>query len=136
MSTNAAPILNPPLPIFPCPGCGNNLFTKGFHNSCTETTRLPEDNYPVVIGGKMFLEHDEDDHHTVDHECDLDAYCSSCEQLLPWTLYEIRGLDGVNLSEANAAGLNCRKKIRGTAPNPFHEPALSGFFLFRQDVTH
>lgn len=42
-----------------------------------------------------------DNHETIDHECDLEAYCSSCEQLLPWALYQIRGLDGVNLSEAD-----------------------------------
>ena len=64
---------------------------------------LREDNYPVVIDGKLFLEHDEDNHETVDHECDLEAYCSSCDQLLPWALYEIRHLDGLPLSETDTA---------------------------------
>jgi len=106
MSANATPIPNPPLPTFPCPGCGNNLLTEGFHNSCTETTRLREDNYPIVSGGKIFLEHNEDNHETIDHECDLEAYCTSCNLLLPWALYEIRGLDGVNLSEADTVIAN------------------------------
>jgi hypothetical protein len=104
MSANATPIPNPPVPIFPCPGCGSNLLTEGFHNSCTETTRLREDNYPIIGKGKLFLDHNEDNHETIDHQCDVEAYCSSCEQLLPWALYEIRaGLDGVNLSEVDAA---------------------------------
>lgn len=102
MSVSATPIPNPPLPTLPCPGCGNNILTEGFHNSCTETTRLREDNYPLIAGDKLFLEHDEDNHETIDHECDLEAYCTSCDQLLPWPLYEIRGLDGINLSEADA----------------------------------
>ena len=100
MSANATSI--PTLPTLPCPGCGKNLLTEGFHNSCTETTRLREDNYPVIADGKLFLEHNEDNLETIDHECDLEAYCSSCELLLPWALYEIRDLDGVNLPEADS----------------------------------
>lgn len=36
---------------------------------------------------------------TQDHECDRDACCSACNQLLPWALYEIRGLDGEHISD-------------------------------------
>ncbi len=100
MSANAVSTANPPLPNLPCPGCGNNLLTAGFHNSCTETTRLRED-YPIVHHGKLFLDHNEDNHEMIDHECDLEAYCSSCELLLPWALSKIRSLNGVNLSEAD-----------------------------------
>ncbi|MFY9561286.1 MAG: hypothetical protein WAQ52_13720 [Terriglobales bacterium] len=111
MSTNAAPIADPSLPPFPCPGCGNNLLTEGFHNSCTETTRLREDNYPVVLSGTLFLEHNEDNHETIRHVCDVEAYCTSCNQLLPWTLYEIRGLNGVNVSEADTVIANLLAKL-------------------------
>ena len=106
MSANATPNPKPPLPLFPCPGCGNNLLTEGFHNSCAEITRLRESNYGIVMGDKLFLGHDEDNHETVEHECDLEAYCTSCKLLLPWALYEIRGLDGVLLSEADTVIAN------------------------------
>jgi len=104
MSASTVSITNPSLPNLPCPGCGNNLLTEGFHNSCTETQTLREDNYPMVLNGQMYLEHNEDNFETIDHECDVEAYCTSCGKLLPWALYEIRGnLDGVNLSQADAA---------------------------------
>ena len=102
----ATSIPNSPIPTFPCPGCGKNLLTEGFHNSCTETTRLREDNFPVIVNGQLYLEHDEDNHETIGHECDLEAYCSSCELLLPWALYEIRDLDGVTLSDADTVIAN------------------------------
>lgn len=102
----ATSIPNPSIPTFPCPRCGKNLLTEGFHNSCTETTRLREDNFPVIVNGQLYLEHDEDNLETIDHECDLEAYCSSCELLLPWALYEIRDLDGVDLSEADTVIAN------------------------------
>src|SRR6266849_4117818 len=44
----------------------------------------------------------EDDHESIEHECDLEAYCTSCNLLLPWPLFEIRCLHGVNLSEVDA----------------------------------
>ena len=53
---------------------------------------------------------------TIDHECDVEAYCTSCGQLLPWALYEIRGeLDGVNLSEADAAIAKLISQLDGDA---------------------
>jgi len=120
MSTNATPappsVPKPPLPILPCPKCGSDLLTEGFHNSCTETQQLREDNYPVFVGGKMYLEHDEDNFETIDHECDVEAYCTSCGQLLPWALYEIRGeLDGIHLSEADAAIAKLISQLDGDA---------------------
>jgi len=52
----------------------------------------------------MYLEHDEDNYETIAHECDLEAYCTSCGNLLPWALYEIREeLDGVDLAQAAVA---------------------------------
>ena len=38
----------------------------------------------------------------VEHECDLDAYCGSCDKLLPWPTCEIQRLDGLTLKEATA----------------------------------
>jgi hypothetical protein len=38
------------------------------------------------------------------HECDVKAYCTNCETLLPWPLYVIRGLDGKTM-EAAAEGI-------------------------------
>ena len=116
MSTNATPVLASPMPILPCPKCGSDLLTEGFHNSCTETQTLREDNYPVVVGGKMYLEHDEDNFETIDHECDVEACCTSCGQVLPWALYEIRGeLDGIHLSEADAAIAKLISQLDGDA---------------------
>ena len=102
----------PALPSLPCPICSSNLLAEGFYNSCTETQTLREDNYPIVVNGQMYLEHNEDNFETIDHECDVEAYCTSCGQLLPWALYEIRGhLDGVNLSAADEAIIGSIRKV-------------------------
>ena len=100
-----APATQPkPFPNFPCPSCGEDLLSAGFYNSCSETQRLREDNYPLLVGDKLYLEHNEDNYETIDHQCDVEAFCTSCGSLLPWALYEIRGeLDGVTLSEAPTA---------------------------------
>jgi len=91
-------------PFLPCPHCGANLLAEGFHNSCSETQKLREDNFPMIISGKMYLEHDEHNIETIEHECDVEAYCTSCGNLLPWPLYQLRGeLDGIHLSDADAA---------------------------------
>jgi|ERR1051326_4947603 hypothetical protein len=82
------------LPSLLCPNCGVNLLEKGFYNYCTETTSLQEDNYVLKQNGRIYMDHDEHGHETTDHECALDAYCKECEELLPWPLYELRGLDG------------------------------------------
>jgi hypothetical protein len=108
MSTTATPAPNhpapdPPLPELPCPNCGENLLTEGFYNSCTETQSLREDNHAFVVGDHLYIDHDEDNYETIHHECDLEAFCRSCNSLLPWALYEIRALDGVTLTEAPAA---------------------------------
>ncbi len=104
MSANdvPAPTPKPPLPNLPCPACGVNLLAKGFYNSCTETTRVHEDNHTYIVNDNLYVDHDEETLDTIDHECDLEAYCSGCEKLLPWALYQIRELDGVTLSEAPA----------------------------------
>jgi hypothetical protein len=47
-----------------------------------------------VVNGKLYIDHDEDNYETIDHECDLDAFCRGCNTLLPWALYQIRELDG------------------------------------------
>ena len=50
---------------------------------------------------------------TIDRECDLDAYCNSCDKLLPWALYQIRELDGATLSEAPAAIAELLAELEG-----------------------
>jgi|GEM_PF-2568774 len=106
-----------PIPCLPCPNCGTNLLTEGFYNSCTETQTLREDNYTQVIREKLYIGHDEDTFETVEHECDLEAFCRECDQLLPWALYEIRGLDGVTLSDAPAAVAELLSQLDGD-PRP------------------
>ena len=120
MSTNPAAAPAPkPVPHFPCPKCGANLLAEGFHNSCTETQRLREDNYPLVVQDMMYLEHDEDSFETVGHECDTEAYCTSCGALLPWALFEIRAeLDGIMVSQADAAIAKLLSAIEGEAKTP------------------
>ena len=86
--------------VLPCPNCGENLLENGFYNYCTETTALREDNNTLLRGGRVYMDHDENDHETTDHECALQAYCKECETLLPWPLYEIRALDGAMFDEA------------------------------------
>ena len=107
------PIPNPPLPNLPCPNCGANLLTEGFYNSRTETQRLREDNYAYVVKDHLYIDHNEDNYQTVDHECDLEAYCSGCEKLLPWALYQIRELDGAALSQAPATIAKLLAEIQG-----------------------
>src|SRR6266446_812614 len=86
--------------ILPCPNCQENILKKGFYNSCSETATLREDNSATMMNGRLHLDHDEDDHETQSHECDEDAYCSSCYTLLPWPLYEIRELDYKTMADA------------------------------------
>ena len=76
----------PPLPDLPCPNCGENLLAEGFYNSCAETTRVHEDNRTCILSGRLYMDHDEETLDTIDHECDVDAYCRGCEKLLPWAL--------------------------------------------------
>ncbi len=83
MSANPTPIPNPAVPNLPCPSCGVNLLTEGFYNSCTETTRVHEDNHTYIVNDHLYMDHDEETLDTIDHECDLDAYCKSCDKLLP-----------------------------------------------------
>ncbi len=91
------------IPQLPCPNCGESILEKGFYNTCTETQTLREDNYATVSGGRMYLDHSEDDHDVIDHECDADAYCTACDKLLPWTTFDIRDLDGLAPAEATKA---------------------------------
>src|SRR5581483_937384 len=88
------------LPVLRCPHCSVNILEKGFHNSCTETQSLREDNHSYVWKDRLIIDHDEDNYQTIDHECDVEAYCTNCDKLLPWPLYEIRGLDGRSLTDA------------------------------------
>jgi hypothetical protein len=123
MSATAVPTPapEPTLPVLPCPHCSANLLAQGFYNSCTETQWLREDNYPLISGEKMYLEHEEGNYKTIDHECDLEAYCTSCGKLLPWALYEIRGeLDGIALAEADAA---IAKLLAQLTDDPNAQPA-------------
>lgn len=81
--------------------------------SDTETTRVHEDNRTYIVNGHLHMDHDEETLDTIDHECDLEAYCRGCEKLLPWALYQIRGLDGVTLSEAPAAIAELLAELEG-----------------------
>ncbi len=87
------------LPIIPCPSCGANILDAGFHNTCTENVRVREDNFTYTKYGRLYLDHTEGDE-TVDHESDFEAFCGSCNELLPWPTYAIRCLDGLPLKEA------------------------------------
>jgi len=115
MSANAVPAPTPkrPLPNLPCPSCGVNLLAEGFYNSCTETQTLREDNYTHIVKDHLYIDHNEENFEMVDHECDLEAYCSGCEKLLPWALYQIRELDGMTLSEAPAAIAELLAELEG-----------------------
>ncbi len=86
------------IPPLPCPNCQENILAKGWYNSCSETVSLREDNYSLVSNGHFYMDHGEDDHETIDHECDEQAYCRNCNTLLPWTTFEIRDLDGSSMS--------------------------------------
>jgi hypothetical protein len=103
-----------PLPIIPCPSCGANIIDTGFHNTCTENVRVREDNFTYTKYGRLYLDHTEGDE-MVDHESDFEAYCGSCDKLLPWPTYEIRRLDGLTLREATtkAAELVQSEEISG-----------------------
>jgi len=90
------------LPIIPCPSCGANILDAGFHNTCTENVKVREDNFTYTKHGRLYLGHKEKGNKTVEHECDLDAYCGSCDKLLPWPTCDIRCLDGLTLKEATA----------------------------------
>jgi len=61
--------------------------------------RVREDNFTYTKYGRLYLDHKHGDE-TVDHDSDLDAYCGSCDKLLPWPTSEIRRLDGLTLKEA------------------------------------
>ena len=87
------------LPIIPCPYCGVNILHSGFHNTCTENVRVREDNFTYTEYGRLYLDHKQGDE-TIDHDSDLDAYCGSCDKLLPWPTDAIRRLDGLTLKEA------------------------------------
>src|SRR5207244_2559658 len=63
--------------------------------------RVREDNFTYTKGGHLYLDHTEGDE-TVEHESDFEAYCGSCDKLLPWPTYAIRCLDGLTLKEARA----------------------------------
>ena len=106
-----------PRPVLPCPNCGENLLAAGFHNTCTETASLREDNYPIVSNGRLYLAHNEENHETIGHECDVEAYCSSCDKLLPWPLYEIRGLDGAFLVGIDRAIAKLIGEAQGELPD-------------------
>ena len=88
------------IPTLPCPHCQENILQQGFYNYCTETTSLREDNYTHVINDRLYIDHDEHGHEAVNHECDTEARCRSCDEVLPWPLYQIRNLDGDLIPDA------------------------------------
>ena len=89
------------LPELPCPNCGANVLEHhGFHNYCTETQSLREDSYLYRTNGRIYLEHDESGYETDSHECQATAFCSSCDNELPWSLFDIREMDGETFESA------------------------------------
>lgn len=114
------------IPTLPCPSCGANILESGFHNTCSETVSLREDNRAYFHGDKLYVDHDESGHETVDHECDTDAYCCECDELLPWALYEIRGLDGATPEEAAQTIRALMKEIEAEEAQPPEDPQLPG----------
>ena len=91
------------LPELPCPNCGANVLEHhGFHNYCTETQSLREDSYLYRTNGRIYLEHDESGYETDSHECQATAFCSSCDNELPWSLFDIREMDGETFESASA----------------------------------
>ena len=44
--------------------------------------------------------HNGNGHETVTHECDTEARCRSCDEVLPWPLYQIRNIDGDLIPDA------------------------------------
>ncbi len=55
------------IPTLPCTNCGKNILTEGFYNYCNETVSLREDNYAHASNGRLYVDHDEDDHETQLH---------------------------------------------------------------------
>src|SRR5439155_6752293 len=97
------------LPVLACPNCKENILDKGFYNDCTETSVVRETNWASVQKSGtpeayISLDHEDDDHETVDHQCERDAFCSKCRKKLPWTLFTIRNaIDDRTVAEAKAA---------------------------------
>ncbi len=81
------------IPELPCPNCQANILQEGFYNYCSETVSLREDNSSSIRDGRLMIDHDEEGHETQDHQCALEAFCSSCNKPLPWAPHEIRELD-------------------------------------------
>lgn len=97
----AAPPIPLALPELACPNCGANILEHhGFYNYCSETQSLREDSYLYWINGRVYMEHDESGYETDSHECQATAFCSGCDNELPWSLFEIRALDGETLEAA------------------------------------
>jgi len=91
------------VPSLPCPQCGVNLLEKGFYNYCSERSVVTERNYAYVAQDHIHVDHEETDNQIEDHECQLDAYCCECDDLLPWPLYELRNIGGRSPDEVGKA---------------------------------
>jgi hypothetical protein len=105
------------VPSLPCPNCQENILATGFYNHCNETVSLREDNVTHIRNGHIYMDHDESGHETTDHECQTDAFCGGCNELLPWPLYEIRGLDGSTVVEAEQEIENLLANLEDPSPN-------------------
>jgi hypothetical protein len=107
------------------------------HNAFTGALR--EDNSTYVQAVHLYIDHEEKNHATVEHDCDFDAYCGSGDKLLPWPLYQIRGPDGLLLAKAEIKATEIVASVEGgggeenrsfTTQTHNSEPASSGA-LFR-----
>ena len=81
------------IPELPCPNCAANILQKGFYNYCSETSALREDNFTYIREGRLIVDHDGRNNEVIEHECELEAFCRTCDKPLPWAPYEIRELD-------------------------------------------
>jgi len=89
------------LPELLCSNCGANILEHhGFFNYCLETSPVCEHSYLMVHSGCIYVEHDEDRLDTESHECSMEAYCAECKQKLPWSVSDLRQLDGVVAEQA------------------------------------
>jgi hypothetical protein len=115
------------IPELPCPNCAANILQKGFYNYCSETSALREDNFTFVRDGRLLVDHNEKDHELTEHECDLEAFCQSCDKPLPWAPYEIRELDYKSLPEAQelVAELLAREASEEQADLPAQDQAVA-----------
>jgi DNA-directed RNA polymerase subunit RPC12/RpoP len=87
------------IPRLECPYCSANILVEGFSNYCSETVRVCEFNFAVVFRKRIYIDHDDRERLSQDHECSVEAICSKCKKKLPWSVSELRSLSGVTATQ-------------------------------------